>query len=96
MLMITVETEPSVVTVRLEGPLAGPEARELLRGRADAFKQPNQTMRLDLTGVTWVDRVGKEFLARAHRNGDTLVGGAATRTIVDQIVAATPIENIVG
>jgi hypothetical protein len=89
MLMITVETEPAVVTLRLEGQLAGPEARELVKSWcASAFKQPHQTMRFDLTGVTSVDGTGREFLARAHRNGDRLVGGLATRAIVDEIVAA--------
>lgn len=87
MLMITVETEPAVVTLRLEGQLTGPEARELARSwSADAFKQPHQTRRFDLTGVTAIDRLGKEFLARAHRDGDRLIGGVATRAIVDEIV----------
>ena len=88
MLMITVETEPAIVTLRLEGQLAGPEARELVKSwSSGAFKQPHQKMLFDLTGVTSVDRAGREFLARAHRNGDRLVGGRATRAIVDEIVA---------
>ena len=83
-----IEIDPALVTLRLEGRLAGPEARELSRSwRASAFKQPHQTLMLDVTGVTEVDDVGAEFLARAHRNGDGLVGGAATRTVVDAIVA---------
>jgi hypothetical protein len=97
MLMITVETEPAVVTLRLKGQLAGPEARELMKGwRDDTLKQPHQTVLFDLTGVTWIDRVGRDFLARAHRNGGTLVGGAATRSIVDEILAGTVVENSIG
>jgi anti-anti-sigma regulatory factor len=94
MLMITVETEPAIVTLRLEGRLAGPEARELVKSwSAGAFKQPHQTMLFDLTGVTSVDGTGREFLARAHRNGDQLVGGDATRAIVDEIVAEGATKN---
>jgi ABC-type transporter Mla MlaB component len=88
--MITVETEPTVVTLRLEGRLAGPEARELSRSwNRAAFKEPHQTLSFDLTGVSSVDMVGIEFLARAHREGDTLVGGAATSAIVDEIVSSS-------
>ena len=94
MLMITVETEPAVVTLRFEGRLAGPDVRELAKNwTADAFKQPHQIRLFDLTGVTSVDVIGKEFLARAHRNGDQLVGGVTTRAIVDEIVAGTPIPD---
>jgi anti-anti-sigma regulatory factor len=87
MLMITVETEPTVVTLRLEGRLAGPEARELsMNWNRAAFKQPDQRLSFDLTGVSFVDVVGIEFLARAHREGDTLIGGATTSAIVDEII----------
>ena len=90
MLMITVEAVSAVVTLRLEGRLAGPEARELSGSWcASAFKQPHQTLVFDLTGVTEVDEVGAEFLARAHRNGDRLVGGTATRAVVDALVAGS-------
>jgi anti-anti-sigma regulatory factor len=94
MLMITVETEAALVTLRLEGRLAGPEARDLVKHwSGTAFKQPHQTMMFDLTGVISVDAVGMEFLAQAHRNGGKLVGGATTRAIIDEIVAGAEIEN---
>ena len=86
MLMITVDAQPTGVTLRLVGRLAGLEARELGRTRsAVGLAQPHQTVVFDLTGLTAVDVVGREFLARAHRNGDRLVGGATSRAIVDEI-----------
>jgi hypothetical protein len=94
MLMITVETEADFVTLRLDGRLAGPEARELSRNwDASSFKQPHQRVVFDLTGVTGVDDVGIEFLAQAYRNGDALVGGRSNRAIVEAIAARSAIEN---
>ena len=75
MLMITVDAGPAVVTLWLVGRLGGPEASELARARkAVVLTQPHQTVLFDLTGLTGVDIVGKEFLAQAHRSGDRLVG----------------------
>jgi anti-anti-sigma regulatory factor len=90
MLMITVEDGPAVVTLRLAGQLGTIEARELARTRSElALTYPDVMVLFDLTGVTAVDRAGKEWLSQAHRNGDRLVGGAITRSIVDEMVART-------
>jgi anti-anti-sigma regulatory factor len=89
MLMITIENEAAGVTLRLDGRLAGPEARELTRYRSSAaFEQLRQAVALDLTGVVAVDHEGRDFLAQAHRRGDRLVGGVTTRAIVDEILAS--------
>jgi len=86
MLMITVETDATRVTFRLAGRLAGPGVRELARNwSAAAFNQPHQRVSVDLTSVTFVDALGKEFLAQVHRHGDTLVGGVTTQAIVEEI-----------
>ena len=58
-----------------------------------AVKQPQQPVVLDLTGVTSVDAMGKAFLAQAHRSGDWLIGGVATRAVVGEIVAGSNPEN---
>jgi hypothetical protein len=88
MLMITVENEAAMVTFRLDGHLAGLGVDELARHwSAAASNQPDQRVLFDLTGLTSVDVLGKEFLAQAHRHGDTLVGGATTRAIVEEIRA---------
>jgi hypothetical protein len=96
MLMITVETEGASVTLRLEGRLTGPESRELARyRRAAGFERRHQRVSLDLTGVVAVDREGRDFLARAQRRGDRLVGGTMARRIVDEIRAASNAEDTV-
>jgi len=94
MLMITVESEAATVTFRLDGCLAGAGVDELARHwSAAASNQPHQRVLFDLAGVTSVDVLGKEFLAQVHRRGDTLVGGATTKAIVEEIRARSAIEQ---
>ena len=86
MLVITLETDASTLTLRLDGQLAGPGVRELARHwRAAASKQPYQRMLLDLAGVTAIDLSGKEFLKLVHRRGDQLVGGVTARALLEEI-----------
>jgi anti-anti-sigma factor len=86
MLMITVEADAPTVTFRLDGRLAGPGIRELARSwSAAASQQPNRRVLLDLAGVTAVDASGKDFLAKAYRQGSRLIAGAATRAIVEEV-----------
>jgi ABC-type transporter Mla MlaB component len=89
MLMITVESEAAMVTFRLDGHLAGFGVDELARHWSAASSQPDQKVLFDLTGVTSVDGLGKEFLAEVHRRGDTLVGGVSTNAIVEEIRASS-------
>jgi len=89
MLMITVEADAAMVTFRLDGRLAGPGVRELARNWSAAVSSlPPQRILFDLTGVSTIDPLGKEFLARVHRHGDRLVEGVTTRAIVEEIRAA--------
>ena len=75
MLVIYVQTEAMMVIFRLEGRLSGAGVRELARHWSSAvFKQPDQRMIFDLSGVTSVDDAGREFLARVHEYGDLLIG----------------------
>jgi len=97
MLRITVESEEATVMLRLDGGLAGPEANELTRTWSrGTFAQPDQQLLFDLTGVTVIDVVGMSFLAQMHRQGATLVGGAATEAIVDEIVGRSESSAIGG
>ena len=94
MLMITVNTESAIIALRLDGRLAGSHAHELARTRrAVGFKRPYETVLFDLTEVTAIDDVGKEFLAQAHSNGDRLIAGAVTRAIIDEIVSRSGSES---
>ena len=92
MLMITVDTENTVVTLRLDGRLANLEARELKRAWG-ALKQPHQPMLVDVTGLNSVDVEGKALFAQAYRSGDWLIGGVATRTLVCEIDAGSGYED---
>jgi anti-anti-sigma regulatory factor len=95
-LMITVETADNVVTCRFDGRLAGPEALELTRNWSTAaFKQPDQSVVFDLSGVISIDAVGVEFLAEAQRNGCRLIDGGMTTSKLEPHrwrPAATPPE----
>ena len=94
MLIITVETHAANVNFLLDGPLAGAAVSELARSwLARAFDAPQRRVLLDLRGVTSVDGAGKAFLARAYRHGNTLVGGATTKAIVDEIHARSESDS---
>src|SRR5262245_66489734 len=75
MLLIAIETDPAIVVVRLEGRLSDAGTRELVRVcEAATFRLPHQIVLFDLTGVSSIDGAGVAFLARAYRNGHSLVG----------------------
>jgi anti-anti-sigma factor len=94
MLIITVETHAANVNFLLDGPLAGAAVSELARSwLARAFDAPQRRVSLDLRGVTSIDGAGKAFLARAYRHGNTLVGGATTKAIVDEIHATSESDS---
>ncbi|PYR22571.1 MAG: hypothetical protein DMF89_27245 [Acidobacteria bacterium] len=80
MLMITVEKDRALVTLRLEGQLSLPEVRELARTRdMAAFERPDCRLSIDVTDVVEIDRHGREFLAHLQRRGDCIVRSGATR-----------------
>jgi anti-anti-sigma regulatory factor len=89
MLRITTNDKPRVLTFRLEGRLEGPWAGELekcWRGLMDGDSPP--TVRVDLTGVTFVDAAGRARLAAMHRNGAEFVAvDCLMKAIVDEIGA---------
>jgi hypothetical protein len=90
MLRITVHEDPGSLTFQLEGRLAGPWVRELedcWRGTLAGRHKP--VLRLDLTGVTYVDAVGKDFLAAANAEGAQFVAcGCLMRAVVTEITGA--------
>jgi anti-anti-sigma regulatory factor len=90
MLRITIRNDPGSLTFQLEGKLAGPWVRELedcwqrtLAGRR------GPSVRFDLTGVTFLDAAGKEFLAARHAEGaEFLARGCLMRAVVAEITDA--------
>jgi len=90
MLRITVHDNSESLTFQLEGRLAGPWVREL----EDCWQstpacQRKSLLRVDLTGVTFIDAAGKAFLADMHRQGAEFVAAdCLTRATVAEITKA--------
>ena len=87
MLRITVHDKPPVLTFQLEGKLAGPWVRELEEcWRSTLAGQREPILRVDLTGVTFIDAAGQACLAAMHRQGAEFVtADCLTKAIVDEI-----------
>jgi anti-anti-sigma regulatory factor len=90
MLRITTHNDPESLTFQLEGKLAGPWVRELEDSWQQALAGTRKPfIRFDLTGVTYVDAAGKEFLAAKHTQGAELIAaGCLMRAVVAEITGA--------
>ena len=90
MLRITVHESPRALTLQLEGSLAGPGLRvleECWQGTLARRRMP--LLRVDLTGVTFVDVAGKTCLAAMHRQGAEFVAAdCLTKAVVAEITQA--------
>lgn len=85
MLRITVHDKPQVLTFQLEGSLTGPWLREL-EACWQRNHQRQRILRVDLTGVTFIDDAGKACLAAMHRQGAEFVAAdCLTKGIVAEI-----------
>ena len=87
MLRITVHENQESLTLQLEGRLAGPWLRELEECWQSTLAQNRKPiLRVDLTGVTFIDDAGKVCLAAMHRQGAELVASdCLTKDIVAEI-----------
>lgn len=90
MLRITMDEGPWALTFRLEGRLEGPWVRELERCWCSVLDGTNgRSVRVDLTGVTYIDAAGKVCLAKMHLQGARLIAGdCVTKAVVAEIVAS--------
>jgi hypothetical protein len=92
MLRITVITKPDCTTFQLEGKLAGPWVGEVEHCWQSAAGERKSSLRFDLTGVTFVDAAGKQFLAAMYLNGaEFAVSGCLMRALVAEI-SRTPMR----
>ncbi len=90
MLRITIHNNPRNLTFQLEGRLARPWLRELetcwqgsLTGRCKPI------LRVDLTGVTFIDAAGKACLAAMHGQGAEFIApDCLTKAVVAEIAEA--------
>ena len=97
MLRITVHDKPRALTFRLEGRLAGPWLRELEEcWQSTLASQRKPILRVDLTGVTFIDAAGQACLAALHRQGAEFVAtDCLTKAIVAEITEA-PLPDCAG
>ena len=92
MLRIIVHNGPEALTFQLEGKLAGPWVAELEDCWQKALVGPRRPgVRVDLTGVTFVDVAGRACLAAMHRQGAEFVAAdCLMNAIVAEITSARP------
>lgn len=90
MLRITIHNEPARRTFQLEGKLAGPWVDELGRcWQSSLAASAPVAVRFDLTGVTFIDAAGKEFLAERYADGaELIVAGCQMRAFAAEIANA--------
>ena len=88
MLRITAGDRPRVLSFRLEGRLEGPWVGELEKcWRGMVARAGTPALRVDLTGVTFVDASGKAQLTAMRRQGaEFIADDCLTRAIVSEIV----------
>jgi anti-anti-sigma regulatory factor len=91
MLRITVHENPPALTFQLEGRLAGRWVRELEQcWQRTLAGQHNPAVRIDLTGVTFIDAAGGACLAAMHRQGAEFIAtDCLTKSIVAEITQET-------
>jgi hypothetical protein len=85
MLKITIDKDRGPITFKLEGRVAGKWIGELERAwlvEADGSK----LIKVDLTGVTFVDEEGKKLLGRMVEQGSSLYAtDCMNRSMIEQI-----------
>ena len=88
MLRISADDEPRVLSFRLEGRLEGAWVGELEKcWRGLVARAGTPALRVDLSGVTFVDAAGKAQLTAMHRQGaEFIADDCLTRSIVAEIV----------
>ena len=86
MLKITSQIEEGIMTLGLEGKLAGPWVKELdLYWRAATHHI--YPVRVDLSSVTFIDEEGKDLLKKMYREGAELAAsGCLNKCIVEGIM----------
>ena len=85
MLRVTIDKKTSLITLKLEGRIAGDWVDELERAWLEEAGR-SKLMKVDLTGVTFVDDEGKRLLARMVEQGSNLYAtDCMNRSIIEEI-----------
>jgi anti-anti-sigma regulatory factor len=87
MLRITIHDNQESLCFQLEGRLAGAWVKEVEQcWQSTLAHQRKAILRVDLTGVTFIDAAGQACLAAMHRQGAELIAAdCLTREIVAEI-----------
>jgi len=87
MLRITLHNNAPTVTFQPEGRLAGPWVAVLEEcWQSVVARQPRPILRVDLTGVTFINSAGKACLVAMHRQGAEFVASdCLTKAVVAEI-----------
>jgi len=85
MLRVTIDRAASLITFKLEGRVAGEWVAELKRAWL-AAEDRSKLIKVDLSGVTFVDEEGKKLLGRMVEQGSSLYAtDCMNRSIIEQI-----------
>jgi ABC-type transporter Mla MlaB component len=86
---ITETREGSKDRLLVEGTLSGDWVEVLEKSWLEEQTPSNgEPIRIDLSGVTWIDNKGRELLARMIRDGAELrASGVMTRAVIEEIIA---------
>jgi len=85
MLKVTIDKDTSLITFKLEGRIAGEWVDELERAWLEEAGR-SKCLKVDLTGVTFIDPAGKEFLAARYDEGaELIVAGCFMRALAAEI-----------
>jgi len=89
LIRISATREGSQPHLLVEGTLSGDWVEVLEKSWLEAQRPRNgDPMRIDLSGVTWIDDKGRELLARMIRDGAELrATGVMTRAVIEEITA---------
>jgi anti-anti-sigma regulatory factor len=88
MLRITANHAPPVVTLQLEGRLAGPWVA-VLEECWQNVRDGNAVIRLDLRGLTSMDAAGRTCLMALHRQGAKFRADGLTEAVVAEITESS-------
>ena len=85
MLRVTIDKDTSLITFKVEGRIAGEWVGELERAWIEEAGR-SKPIKVDLTGVTFVDEEGKKLLGRMAEHGSNLYAiDCMNRSIIERI-----------
>ena len=94
MLRITVHDKLPALTFQLEGRLAGPWLQVLEEcWQSTLTRQRKATLRVDLTGITFIDAAGKACLAAMHRQGAEFIVSDCLMSAIVAEIAQMPLAD---